>query len=763
MANNHPIHLIKQRTFILYFLSFLLSIVFSVIILGIVSYQLTVGSLEHEIIKSSSNALQQTNATLVSTLNEINDVTFQIGLNGSVSNYLYNTDNRFLLNAIHDTIKNYKQSHDYIESIELYAKPNKHIISSMGATQLFNNQISYQWIGKMENSKAQTKWLLSGQHINSEYKKINIISFIRKLPIGYNLRLGYIALHIDEQSISSIINTFNIHEDARTYMIDSTKSIISSLDKSLINQANDQVFIERIVNNTKMEGQLTTPNGESLVFYIKNNVNDWIIISEVPYTYITYKTNKILFTTLTLCLGIIILGIIAAYYLSIRLYKPIIKLMAKAHVVDAEPQENSRNEFSYLSGVFDHITIHNKNLKKDIFLSAPALKEKFAYDLIHHKYTSLADVKEQITFLKLQLSVHDYVVLLIEIDNFDAIFEHNNIEDINLHKFAMDNIIHEIFIKNYTILTVDVDMKRLCLIVNVNTNEHLLHCENLYSLSKELIQVILSILKIEVTVSIGNIYDSILQLDMSYREAHDIMNYKIVLSKNIMFYEHYNNDVRMNYHYPIHTISHIINNLKTGDANKIARYLDKITDDIKKNYNLTYENIYRIFNQVIDSLILTLQELQIPLDKVLGKNYFIYKELSNQKSIDSINDWLKEIFSKCCQFIHANNPDSNHYVEKIRSYINNNYKKDIFIDIIADYVNLNATYMCRIFKQETGKTVLEYITEKRMEEGKTLLINTDLTIGDIAGKLGYNNVHSFMRHFKSAEGITPGNYRKMAR
>ena len=66
----------------------------------------------------------------------------------------------------------------------------------------------------------------------------------------------------------------------------------------------------------------------------------------------------------------------------------------------------------------------------------------------------------------------------------------------------------------------------------------------------------------------------------------------------------------------------------------------------------------------------------------------------------------------------------------------------------------------RLFKKTTGKSVLTYITELRMEKAKELLIKTDCSIENITEKIGYFSVAHFSQLFKKIEGITPGKYRK---
>lgn len=101
-------------------------------------------------------------------------------------------------------------------------------------------------------------------------------------------------------------------------------------------------------------------------------------------------------------------------------------------------------------------------------------------------------------------------------------------------------------------------------------------------------------------------------------------------------------------------------------------------------------------------------------------------------------------------------------VSLIKRYINDN--KNVFLDSddVARYCHFNAKYINRIFKRETGQTLLEYIHDVKSSEAERLLSETDLTIEQIGEQLGFSNVQYFNTFFKRRTSMTPGYYRKLA-
>ena len=99
-------------------------------------------------------------------------------------------------------------------------------------------------------------------------------------------------------------------------------------------------------------------------------------------------------------------------------------------------------------------------------------------------------------------------------------------------------------------------------------------------------------------------------------------------------------------------------------------------------------------------------------------------------------------------------------VQNVRRIINSNLEKEISIEELAAKVNLNRTTLQKVFKEMYGLTVNEYRTKARLQLGKNLLVSTDLSITEIAGRCGYTNASKFSEVFKKNEGVLPKDWRK---
>ncbi len=93
-------------------------------------------------------------------------------------------------------------------------------------------------------------------------------------------------------------------------------------------------------------------------------------------------------------------------------------------------------------------------------------------------------------------------------------------------------------------------------------------------------------------------------------------------------------------------------------------------------------------------------------------------------------------------------------------YIDGHYcENTISMNAVAKAVNISPSYFSAVFSQEVGQTFVEYLTQKRMETARRLLLQSDMRSSEIAGAVGYKDPHYFSYIFKKTQGCTPRDFR----
>jgi len=101
-------------------------------------------------------------------------------------------------------------------------------------------------------------------------------------------------------------------------------------------------------------------------------------------------------------------------------------------------------------------------------------------------------------------------------------------------------------------------------------------------------------------------------------------------------------------------------------------------------------------------------------------------------------------------------------VQEIGSYIEEHLDEDLSLVRLSKRFHFNPSYLSRVFKQESGMNLSDFIEKARLRKAKELLAGESLRIHEIGAKVGYESPHSFTRFFKKATGTTPQEYREAA-
>jgi AraC-like DNA-binding protein len=99
------------------------------------------------------------------------------------------------------------------------------------------------------------------------------------------------------------------------------------------------------------------------------------------------------------------------------------------------------------------------------------------------------------------------------------------------------------------------------------------------------------------------------------------------------------------------------------------------------------------------------------------------------------------------------------YIQKALGFIKKNYSRDMKISEIAAYIGIDRKYLATIFKERLFKNPQQFLMDYRIEKAIELIINSELSIADIARSVGYKDPLLFSKLFKKNKGVSPKNYR----
>jgi YesN/AraC family two-component response regulator len=173
------------------------------------------------------------------------------------------------------------------------------------------------------------------------------------------------------------------------------------------------------------------------------------------------------------------------------------------------------------------------------------------------------------------------------------------------------------------------------------------------------------------------------------------------------------------------------------------------------------DNIYNHTFELLDYIYTVFVSPNKALTKYLDDKPRMFKKLSYIESIHLLKDVTQsQILKIMNEIITTENADfCLIMIKKVQRYVESHYQEAFTVEALSESLNYSPNYIRSIFKKYTGETLLEYITNLRMERALQLLLDTTVRIGDITYKVGYSNPSYFCSQFNKKYGMTPQQYR----
>lgn len=131
-------------------------------------------------------------------------------------------------------------------------------------------------------------------------------------------------------------------------------------------------------------------------------------------------------------------------------------------------------------------------------------------------------------------------------------------------------------------------------------------------------------------------------------------------------------------------------------------------------------------------------------------------------SFSEVRSALLQYVGELCAYFARQRENPNYYVTMwVRDYLDKNYMNICSVEEMAEGIHLSPNYLRSLFKAGTGQTILEYMTDFRLQKACEFLKDKSLKVKDVSLMVGYENVSYFSQIFVKRYGVTPNEYRKM--
>lgn len=147
------------------------------------------------------------------------------------------------------------------------------------------------------------------------------------------------------------------------------------------------------------------------------------------------------------------------------------------------------------------------------------------------------------------------------------------------------------------------------------------------------------------------------------------------------------------------------------------------------------------------------------VDGVKAREAYFQATFMNSSDIYDLQNLMSLLVKSIADLLAADKHNFSKY-DKILEYIEKNFQRDITLDDLSQLSSFNPSYISQLFRKKTGLTLTEFISRVRVRKAKELLLKSDMSIGEVAFSVGFQDQNYFSRVFKQVEAFTPREYRK---
>lgn len=728
--------LITQRLFSIYIIYTLL--------FSIVAYSTTLMYNRHDYIRKEAKRAEQ----IITTLD--NHLSTSISTVSALSKYEYilkysqltQPDPIIVSKAYTELSPQVALNTDYM-NIAILNFPNKHVIKNNGA-------MSYDFFKKyygLENTDIDrlAESLYNGENKNksllftsSAGEKSYIVCLTScSTEDKYFDKPVICVLLYDINSLFGRINESTIPSAYELYM--SKGDIRISVDESKSNSV--QFSTVGFDHKGKRIAHMN---------YYSNYWGDFSASIYVPYIQYLMHINSFFLIILLIMVAFAFVSYFFIKTSADKLYSPIKKLMRIL------PSELSSVSSGGDLSVFENYitTLENRqNVMSDIISKTKIeLNDKFLIQLMSNTLSKM-EIHDGLITYELNTVKFPLICFIITYKNYQDLKNILSIDGLNEVRSSIHEIINENFKNKSFFRLLDIDSQTIAAISSVSDKKKTLAELRRAALNIEMM------LDINLVMFTGSLAESWYDIPDSYLEALQLKNSSLITSdKGIVFTSEKSENRHINYPSEIEDI--LIESVISANANTAIETMHKIVDLNMSCEMLTHEQ-FSHFAVMLYSTVIKLLTAINKTEKELFGDVKIYLELISCQNSEELKQRLAYFLTTVMQSItNTRKSIAGGITERMYSYIDENYEKDISLFSLADHLNLSQSYVSKIFKQNTGENFKDYLANVRMLKAVELIrAEPYRKISDIAKAVGYSN-SNFTRVFAKKYGKSPNDYAK---
>lgn len=653
-----------------------------------------------------------------------------------------------------------------VASIFYYMEGADYVISTDNGTVRLEDYEELKWLGNAEEliRGAEGIWYPRVTDPNPVYAgrvPIHVLSFVYRLNSLYTSTKGIIVVNIYESELNGLIFSDSELSTREGILLNSRGDILSHTNKEkLYGNLAGQEYMAAILLSDQISGhgEMQEDGEEILYTWQRSDLYDWTYIDTYSLKAMESESRQMVQRGMVVSLIITLIGVICAVLISFKFAWPIRKLAREVKDVGYAPVpevENSVNEIQYLANAFDRLREREQTLIQKISEGEQALINEAMIHLMNGERIP----EKSRALLNGKFPFHHFIVCALMVDNstrYQSITTHEQRE---ITRYRIYELAEELCPEEYHIGSVRFSGGSVAIVLNLQNYDSTAVKTVIRLFMKAMQKKCEEAFSLGISIGISGVHSGLNGLKECADEACEAVKHRLISGWGcIYFYHSVEKDQVQTYSAYQHE-KRILNYLETGKLESIEEELDILEENIRKTRELSMENVMLVFNQLAGSILVYLNKHNYNAAAVLGAGSNLYSSLVEFETLEEIIKYLKKVYGRIIKYQKDLICDNEDYGKIILRHLEQNFRRDIDFEEMARKIGISYSYLRKIIKEETGKSLIDNLNRFRIEEAKRLLEETDDSVARIAELAGYHNAQSLNRFFQRYEGLSPSEYR----
>lgn len=567
--------------------------------------------------------------------------------------------------------------------------------------------------------------------------KRDVLSFTRQLPINDSTPLAHVVINVDHAQIRAMFEGLRFHPEDALAIVRADGSYIAAVEMHKLYSRLEPDRIAAIIEDGQGSYRTRDNGNNYFVSFMKSEYGPWYYLYSVSELGMFASLNSLIRLIAVGAFILLAVGIAVSNRIARTMYGPIGRISGSFGELVGET-ENAKDEIQKIGSGVERLMAARERLEEDLRLTLPMAREKLFSNLLAGMSLEPDLIRRELRLVGIPAELFsEYIfVLIVRATDGTAL----NVPD-------AASIDGRCWIEA-------INWEQIGAVIQVAAGED-------PAAAVARVRGSISAVIGNDSAGVSRIHTGIERIADAYREAKEALSYRMALADRRVI---------------------DIDDLKKGnrvDRGQVLRYHDEIVKFLTvrnltaakdrlaalKSYlieeSASDEYVFLVFIELVNRISRLVFDLGFEMIEIVGvSNYEIIQDLRQAEGIDDLSNRLNAFMQSIAERLGELTAVRHDAVldESIR-FVREHYQENFGLEQAAERAGLSSAYFSRLFREKTGSSFVEYLTNVRVEEAKRLLRSSDLKISEIGVRVGYPNPSYFIRVFTKKTGVSPQRYK----